>query len=60
MTLTVSKEYLPGTGRWQAQPNGGAGLGWGKGCEGRDHCCNAKALATANALLKPNRLWHTL
>jgi hypothetical protein len=27
MTLTESKEFLPGTGRWQAQPDGGGGLG---------------------------------
>ena len=29
MTNTFSTKFLPGTGRWQAQPDGGVGLGWG-------------------------------
>ena len=29
--IGATLKFLPGTGRWQAQPDGGVGLDWGKG-----------------------------
>ena len=31
--IGATLKFLPGTGRWQAQPDGGVGLGWGERLE---------------------------